>query len=346
MDNNELNLDQLLGREGDWNTPPEAPAEEIKQIRGILRRRSAFTIAVSVVLAAVLLAVTVFGVIPFAESFYWHPDDTTYLNRTDLQTTIYAFTELFQPGCELPFPTYQKTGFATWSLDIPVDSVDGRTIYSGTLEKNTLTINQQFTNLHNQRGGLWVRCRDTAYTPNPESIAETTALLQSLPSYIKLEAAVTFTEDLSMEELWEFHERWNQHWPDLNIAWVAIRSFEPDGEWTPDCGMNPAFHGGALYNGLFTDYPHFNLGSADQPRQLEQHFKSRLQYSADRVKAGRGIIPDNNPNLYQEILDYVNENGVYTYGCLVYASPEVLLEMMEDSDVCYIYLSDGWIDVN
>ena len=342
MENNELNLDQLLGDE--WDVPQEEPANEIKKIRGSLRKRSISTIAISVALAALLLAVTVFGVIPFVESLYWNPEDTTYMNKTDLETTLHAYTELFLPGYHFRAVTHQKTGFASWSLDIRLSSPQGGGVYRGTLNQNTLTVSQQLTE-YSRKSYYFTRWRDLTYAPDPEYIAEMSTLLQELPSYIKLEAAITFSDDLSREALLEFHDRWCPD-PERAITWAAVRGFEPNGEWTHYCGFDPAFHGGAGYNGLFIDYPHFNLGTGEHPRQLEQHFKSLLQYTIDRVEEGKGIVHYDDPDIYQNILDYVNENGVYTYGCIVTASPEALLELMQDSDVCYIYLSDGWIDVN
>ena len=345
MENNEVNLDRLLGGEDDWNTPPEAPTEEIKQIRGSLRRRSAFTIAISVTLAALLLTVTVFGIIPFVESLYWNPDDTTYKNRSDLQTTIHAYSELFQPGYTLYAVSHQKTGFASWSLEIPLyDSATWeKTICSGTLEKNKLTLSDQFFNTGG--GYLFALSREAEYTENyidRERIARVTAQLEELPSYIQVEAAVSFSRELSMEEFCEFL---NRNF-DYKLTWVPIRCFEPTGEWTPSCGMSPR-RDGLVYEGLYADYPYFSMSmSSEEPAQLEQHFISLLKYSADQLAEGRGIVPYDDPNLYQEILDYVDEHGIYTYGCVVYGSPEALLKIMEDEDVCYISLTDAWIDVN
>ena len=49
--------------------------------------------------------------------------------------------------------------------------------------------------------------------------------------------------------------------------------------------------------------------------------------------------------MYTEILDYVEENGIKTYGVVVTASPQALLKLM-DSDLIYdIRLIDGWVDI-
>ena len=47
---------------------------------------------------------------------------------------------------------------------------------------------------------------------------------------------------------------------------------------------------------------------------------------------------------YEKALAYVEENGVYTYGAYVYATPDTLLEMMEKGIICDITYQDHWID--
>ena len=345
MENDKLNLDHLLGSHDDWEAPPEVPAEEIKQIRDNLRKRSIFTITVSVVLAAALLAATIWGVVPFVESLYWHPDDAAYKDRSDLQTTIHAYTELFQPGYTLESVTYQKTGFASWALDIPLSRPGNgeKLLYTGTLDHNTLTLGEQFLNSGN--GYYFQLSRKAEYQETYIEVENNTAVaaqLQELPPYIQVEAAVSFSRDLSMEEFCDFLNRTYGY----KLTWIPIRCFEPNGEWTPSCGMSPQ-RSGLAYSGLYADYPYFDLGrSGRDAGQLEQHFISLLEYAKDRLEEGRGIIPYEDPELYQKILDYVNENGIYTYGCVVYGSPEALLKLMEDEDVCWISLTDAWLNIN
>jgi hypothetical protein len=78
---------------------------------------------------------------------------------------------------------------------------------------------------------------------------------------------------------------------------------------------------------------------------LEHHFKSLLRYSADQVEKGRGIAPYGHESVYTEILDYVEENGVKTYGVVVTASPQALLKLMDSDRVYEIRLVDGWLDI-
>lgn len=94
---------------------------ELRQIRKNIRRRNRKTVSFSVVLAAFLLAVTVCGILPWAESLYWNPDETTYRDGTDLEITLQAYMELFTPGYyNAAGITYHRTGFASYDLEIPL----------------------------------------------------------------------------------------------------------------------------------------------------------------------------------------------------------------------------------
>ena len=89
----------------------------------------------------------------------------------------------------------------------------------------------------------------------------------------------------------------------------------------------------------------FNCYVLEKSLSLEHHFKSLLRYSADQVQKGRGIAPNGHESVYTEILDYVEKNGVKTYGVVVTASPQALLKLMDSDRVYEIWLVDGWLDI-
>jgi hypothetical protein len=61
---------------------------------------------------------------------------------------------------------------------------------------------------------------------------------------------------------------------------------------------------------------------------------------------GRGIARYDDRDIYQNTLDYVEENGVLSYGVVVMASPRLLLEVMDDELVSFVDPVDGWIDLS
>ena len=330
--------------------PQWEPDSELLKIQKTIRRRNRKTVFVSVVLAAVLLASSVWGIIPMVEELYWNPDEAAYKECTDLEVTLDAYTELFAPGYNTTLVTYHRTGFAGYELRIRLASTAQDEVFTarGSLERNILLLDEF---LDSPEGKYYAISRRVLPDVRPAP-SETEALrerLRSLPDYVRLEAAVAFSEDLSMEDLVKFWENGMRH--SMDITWVAVRAMESvvdpldhTGKWIPQCGMDP-FTGSRIYPGVDLDYRCFNKPDSSEPEQLEQHFISLLRYSADQMEKGRGIAHCGHETLYDEILDYVEENGVKTYGVVVAASPQVLLELLDNDLIYSIRLADCWIDL-
>lgn len=321
--------------------PDDTQIHEIRKIQKSIRRRNWRIISISVILAAVLLVVSVCGIIPWVESLYWNPDEMSYRNGTDLEITLQAYTELFAPGYKTSWVAYQRTGFASYELQIRMVSGAQDEVFTarGTLEKNELHLDDMFTSPEGKNYPCGRSSTGKSLTPS-----ETEALreqLGQLPEYIRLEAAVTFAEDLSMEELVRFMQE--PVMDSVDIIWMAMRTMEREDGWAPFCGMS--FSVGRSYNLVDMEYRCFSGPAGMNPESLEHHFMSLLRYSADQVEKGRGIAPYGDESLYGDILDHVEENGVKTYGVVVTASPQELLELMDSDRVHELLLTDGWIDL-
>lgn len=312
---------------------------ELRSIRRTIRRRSRKLVAVSVVLAVALLG-GILASIPMVEKLCWNPDETHYRDATDLKIALDAYTELFNPGYSTSWVTYRRTGFASYELEVLLRSTaqDEMISVGGSLERNELYLDEMF---------LFPEGKDYPIAKHsegemPPSPSETEALrekLSSLPEYVRLEATVSFSEELSMDELVKFmtDAAMDPVTNNMDITWVAI-----DGG-VKLCGMY--FYGGQVYPLVDMDYRCFN-GPADMNQEsLEHHFKSLVRYCADQVEKGRGIAPYGNERVYAEILDYVEVNGVKTYGLVVTASPQALLALMDNEMIWDIHLTDGWLDI-
>ena len=257
----------------------------------------------------------------------------------------FHYTELFAPSYQIVWVESQHTGFADYELQIRMKSTAQDEVFTarGTLERNTLWLDDMFTF---REGKDYPLDRDTngkRLTPS-----ETEALrkrLSELPDYIRLEATVTFTDDLSLEELVRFHDdcAMDPVLNDVQITWLAVRTGEISDGYEPFCGMS--IYGGRPYSLVDLEYRCFSGAASLNQESLEHHFLSLLRYSADQVEKGRGIARHGDEGLYTEILDYVEENGVKTYGVVVTASPESLLKLMNCDRVYEIGLVDGWLDI-
>ena len=57
-----------------------------------------------------------------------------------------------------------------------------------------------------------------------------------------------------------------------------------------------------------------------------------------------GLVPQGETEEYYEnTLRYLEENGIKTYGCYILTTPDVLLKMMENGTVSYVFLVDARI---
>ena len=131
------------------------------------------------------------------------------------------------------------------------------------------------------------------------------------------------------------------------INWVAIRTSENAKRTDFACGLKPftSTIASNLKGNINDAYPQFTIEQYSG-KNFQEHFLSLLKYSRDQVDNGTGILPeyiDSEENYYQTILDYVEENGIYSYGCTITASPEILLDMWEDDTICDIWIQDVWI---
>lgn len=331
------NIDTL-----DWEpTPSQDFQADMKIIRKQLRKRSQKIVLTSLVLAAALLLLTVFVGIPAAEKCYWDPNVRSFGTEyaTDLDLTLVAYSELFFPESQVVQVKTQKTGFASYSIDVlnQDSTVGDRSHRYLMLEKGNLKIPSDFGDTAYY--GSFQPLDEPYYSADRNSLKKT---LGSLPEYITISTRIAFSEDMTMRELAQFQYKLQLLGGDMQ--WAAIRhkdSYEIDDTL---CGIKVVFP--RIYlNGINDDYPSFDAGTqVGTGSTLEDHFLSLLRYSNDQYQAGTGIDSPTVP--YDEILSYIEENGVYSFGCYASASPSAILELLEWPEVSHIYLYEGWVDIH
>ena len=323
---------------------PVAPVEEMKQVRKSLRKRNVLIVLTSLVLVAALALATVYIGIPAAESRYWDPAQNSYsmTHYNDLELMLAAYTELFCPGINLIGATSSKTGFAKYDITLQYwDAYQGGdNLYAfGTIDKGVLSIPQGV--LRHCTINIFDRATYPFYPVGENWKENVTKKLEQMPEYVTVTAAVSFPEDKSMEELLEFRSSLEQ----IFVGWVGIRTAPESEQLLPLCGINP-FAGGVIRSQINEHYPCFDLkGDYYTPESLTAHFQSLLQLSADQVAAGTGIDERYtiHESIYSQVLDYVAEHGVYSYGCYVSASPAAILALIESGAVSSVHIEDIWI---
>lgn len=360
----ELEKAQLIAEclDAPWEHPPiteEVSSSEMKRVRRRLRLRNASVVLTSLILVFAILIGVIQYAIPAVEKQYWNPKQETYVESfPDLSVALSVYAELFCPTQAVRYVTVQKTGFANYDLSIEMtDTLFSRskTYYSGNIEKGKMTLPK----------GIWdlpgrIFANTDGEIPNtPQNIVQehndyVCSILASFPDYTEVLAAVSFPKDLSMDELVALEETYQNT---CRFGWIAIRASDFEQKVLPLCGMKPSAPSIANFSSLNETYPYFMVNTArfyeeDPGFFYEEHFKTLLRFSIDQVNAGTGLTPPNwynedyhpDAGYYEKALAYVEENGVYTYGAYVYATPDTLLEMMEKGIICDITYQDHWID--
>ena len=343
MDKNFENWDQQISST-DWE-------QEMKTIRKSLRRRNRRIILTSVVLVIALLFGTIQFGMPALEKLYWVPDECTYLdNITDLELTMNIYNELFGHGKHFAGIHSQKRGFADYALEVIfVEYASGSRLSdvsyrTASLTKGRLSASSNF----------WLDMIPGIFPPDAAIYSEDQLtlhqkrnrdLLRSLPDYVQVHAAVTFSQDLTMEQLQQLQYQYSE---DARFLWTILRCSDPSGRSITPCGMHLTEYRSEKYEPAFwkdTPYPSLFVDRYDwSPEDMETHITSMLQFSRDQAELGKGFLPTKEDSgYYQQVLSYFEENGVKAYGCYLIATPQVLLEMLENGTVWYIDITDARI---
>lgn len=345
----ELEKNQLIAEflDEQWSEEvavPAASAAEMKQVRKSIRRRNVLLVLTSLVLAAALLLAAVYIGIPAAENLYWNPTTASYGTpySTDLELMLAAYTELFCPDINIASVTAARNGFAAYDITIQYwnNHRGGDSLFaSGTIEKGELKLPTGF--LSKCAANIFDRATYPFYAAEESERQAVYEKLSALPDYVTVVAAVSFPEDKSMEEVFAF----NDSLIDGQIGWTAIRSGPQDEQRWPLCGMN-IFQWGSVRTEANAYYPCFDSKTVEKTAgNLETHFKSLLRFSADQAENGTGIPEEYHMGrcYYTDVLNYVEENGVYSYGCYVTGTPETFLALIESGAVSQVRIEDIWI---
>ena len=190
---------------------------------------------------------------------------------------------------------------------------------------------------------------------------ETIRYLNELNPLSYISISIVFKEDLSMEE---FYYMSNEEYPSLNFKWVGIRTVNPNSQISDPrygaaaidlIGFNPNVNDEDPHNQRpnLTKYPLFYLSDArtdptlsklwkkDYPKAITEayrmHYTSRLQYLRDRVEFIK--LFDYKTDFYDDALSYINENGVKTYGVMVYGTAEEFLKHIDEIQYDTIFIN-------
>lgn len=342
-------MDHDENMEWETNIPSFDYSAEMKRIRRNLRKRNFFTICTCLVLVIALALGTIQYGIPALEKRYWDPNTSTYAEgSSDLEITMAVYTELFYPQYDLLGLQITDTGFSRYDITATFSKwVDNDTLANQVQNPQTATIDKGVLSFP---AGFW---DNTLYNPLDSALifhdvvkARTLSNLKNYPDYINLLAAVTFSEDVPVNNSYtlihDLHSIKN-----LSFIWAAVQTQDSAERGSPACGYSLRGYHHYLADDFSYDaeYPYL-LGSTSCS-VMERHFQSMLQYMADRQEDGTGILPpgsEENQNHYTDALEYIETNGMNIYGGFVIGSPQALLKLYESGKIDNLYLCDAWIN--
>jgi len=339
----ELEKTQLIAEYLDeaWDIQtPDAPPPDYRKVRKRLRQQRIFLILIPVLIVAIIAAV-----LPLGHSLlYFDPTKSTFVSScSDFELYLSAYTELFQPNHYFFNAVVNQTGLGRYQLEIVRYGLDDRSPEELTaiLDKGTMTFPKEFL-----RSGLPINILANTTLPpyemSPEHKAQVREKLEQLPDYISVRAAVSFQEDWSMEELVAFRDQLNGE-----ITWSAIRHAPTDTQMLPLIGIQPnrsmVYYTGDTKLGQL--YPAFYISESDcTPELLEQHFESLLQYIVDHPEI-TDVMGLERVDYYEDVLAYIREQGVKSYGCVVQTSARELLRLLDEGIVTQVWPMDADISL-
>lgn len=323
---------------------PKKNEAEWKRIRGKMKKRTALLLVF--ILVAVIVAswssIAINGE-NYLSRLWYSPTESNFGEKwaTDLELALEAATELYMPAVRTEYVISERTGAGRYNLAIQQwDNFDGELRYCfGTVDRNRIRLNQDF--FCYEVANAFERSDRASTDPGiltpKEEIMEKIGMLSE---YIRCETYVSFGEDVTMETLAEILEKY-----DLYAYWVGVRADAYSVQRIPLIGFNPS-GAGYIHEVAEKKYPYYEISEhrkEDMGMVFEEHFKSLLRLAMDENLNGKlNLIGFD--GRYQETLDYVEENGVKSYGFVAPLTREEIAQLAEEEVVSSFYIKDLQLD--
>ena len=306
---------------------PEVPAgtvqAETKAVKRRMNRRTGWTVLAAVAAVLAILALLQFVISPLVNRrVYYVPwreeEDYDFDTYSEFDAGMSAITALYMPLGSYGGSLIAHTGFMTDTVDLGFFDNTGAT-RSGIGSQVTLRmgkLGQLNINDLSVLGYGYV-----SFQSQRTQGEHYEAALEQLPDYYSVTSAVTFTRDLTADELAALMER---H-PELTFL-----SAKMEGELFPQALYCSLQNTGVQYGSdLNKDYPDFQMETITG-ESLQQHFESLLQYMIDHPKlAGMADIMASGRQ-YQLMLDTAREEWLMSRGVWVQGAPSAILALLEE----------------
>lgn len=290
----------------------------------------------SVVLAVVLFLM--FGLSPIMNKIYYDPTEKLGEFSSIIDLPFAVYTELHSANKWFNYTTIMSEGYGKYSLKVGYQ-------FNGEIEDFYVTMDKgKFVGYYedmldsNLFSNAFTRGMARNYfEPDDEEVLEE---LNKLPETAIVEACVSFPKDLDLREVQELQKEYNEFY----ITYIPIRVVDEENQAGGYFGIEPTGTGIVFLEELYDEekYPLLELANAPgreiTPEQKEIHFKSMLKYMAEAKEFNKAI---NNYLDYKSALDFVEENGIKTFGVVVKMPVKELLQLRQDGVIENILVMDA-----
>lgn len=335
---------------------PEAPAGELQKIRRNIKRRSAILVCIAAGVACCAIAAACYFEPAISKRLWYDPTevynpDTEDFSAQKIDSHIAVISELTMPEIRLDSVFVKEQGWGRYDLTLyQWDYSRGENRYSyGTVTRGKVELQHDFF-LQNCSASVFSRSQygfreEPSQTGVIRDVESARAILEELPDYILLEAYISLRRDWDMEEFAAFREKIGQTPSGAWISWTAVRTAPEHTQLFPLAGFRADGDGWILdeADGL---YPYYEISlheEAPAAEVLGGHFKALLRYISDHEDFYAEKMDCRIRS--QEMLEYVEKNGVNTYGFVCYGAPGDILRILDEPDVEGIHVSDSRISI-
>ncbi len=326
--------------------------EETAKLKKSVNKRLRKVMLTSVAIVIALFTGIFFVVSPLIDTLYYNPGKTVVGEvDNDISFDVYAISELNMPGFSPSNVSVEKKGFGQY---------DVMYLYRNVFNDDFYSVRHKI-----KRGEITSSYGDPILNPmvnsnmfqsirHPESEANIAERRQAVLNHLRklnpisyVSAGIIFEHDLSMEELYHLELKY----PDIEFEWAGIRTDTPDKHTKDLIGIEliKSKRGSGLLGDerISNRYPAFfildwlvssagseNADSSAVARAYEHHCVSLLEYVVDREDAVNVLEHGREKGgFYRSALKYVKEQGVKTYGVLIFAEVGDLLEMVDEESI-------------
>lgn len=282
----------------------------------------------------------------------------------NISLKLATINEIYYPGKTVSFVAAEEVGIGRYKLKIAEKRFGGRLgelqIHEGQLDRGEISFDESFAEYWpagSFKNQFELEEDWSAFlTHLKEDKLRSIEKLRSFPDYLLLQTAVSFTSDLSAEEI----ARLIQKYPALDFTYIGVRdeSLSADKERKRFVSVGFSPQPGSLYRKTIaysadSAYPFLILEEKDLKRSdlaevLKNHFVSLLRYQLDTADREHfhfygSLFRD--ADYYRQTLDHIEKNGLQSYGIAVEGRADEILRLFEEESCACIYIRDAALDL-